>query len=82
MNRNMRETEFQLLVRALSASSGVDPKSKSAKGARLVLVNGFSRNAAAKKARVDVAAVSRMVARIQDTSLCPCCGQPRPSSES
>ena len=70
----MRASAFAIVL----AAHDVDPKSKSARAARMVLVDGLSRNAAANKARVNVAAVSRTVRRLL-APLCPCCGQPMPA---
>lgn len=46
--------------------------------ARLVLVDGLSRYAAAERIGVDVSAVSRAAKRIGEVSLCKCCGQSIP----
>lgn len=67
----MRASAFEMVLRAHQ----VDKRAKSAKAARLALVEGLSQNAAAAKAKVDPAAVSRLIARLQ-RPLCPCCGRP------
>lgn len=67
----MRASAFAIVL----CAHRLDSKSKSARAARMVLVDGLSRNAAATKAKVDVAAVSRIVKRLQEP-LCPCCGRP------
>jgi RNA polymerase-binding transcription factor DksA len=47
--------------------------------ARLVLVEGLSRYAAAERIGVDVAAVSRAAKRIGEIDICKCCGQSIPA---
>jgi predicted DNA-binding protein (UPF0251 family) len=42
--------------------------------ARLVLVEGLSRYAAAERLGIDVAAVSRAAKKISELKICQCCG--------
>ena len=46
--------------------------------ARLVLVDGLSRYAAAGQMGVDIAAVSRAAKKISEIKTCRCCGQMLP----
>lgn len=43
--------------------------------ARLVLVEGLSRYAAAERLGIDIAAVSRAAKKITELKTCRCCGQ-------
>ena len=67
----MRASAFSIVLGA----HGLDPKSKSARAARMVLVDGQSQSYAAAKAKVDAAAGCRILKRLQ-APLCPCCGKP------
>lgn len=60
------------------ASTRLDPAGLATQAARLVLVDGLSRNAAARKVGCDPAAVTRAVQRIPHTPMCPHCRQPMP----
>ena len=50
-------------------------RGQSLAAARLVLVDGMSRYAASRQIGVDVAAVSRAAAKIEQLKICRCCGQ-------
>lgn len=51
-----------------------DPKGRTAKALRYVLVNGLNQSEAARRAGLDPAAVNRALARIQEGKVCPYCG--------
>lgn len=50
-------------------------RGRSLDAARLVLVDGMSRYAAAEQIGVDIAAVSRAAKKLQEIKTCQCCGQ-------
>lgn len=54
------------------------PDSATVQAARLVLVDGLSRNAAAKAQGIDIKAVSRAVERLRPRERCPHCHQLMP----
>lgn len=62
---------------ALSATR-LDPQGRAVAAARLTLVDGLSRNAAARRVGCDIRAVSRAVERLQPRQRCECCGQMLP----
>lgn len=64
-------------AQALAASS-MDPEGRTAQAARLVLVDGLTRNAAAKRIGIDIKAVSRGCERLMPRERCPHCHQPMP----
>ena len=68
----MTNDQFSAITALLPGRSG-----RTTAAARLVLCEGMSRNQAAREIGVDVAAVSRLVARIEDIDQngCPCCGR-------
>jgi hypothetical protein len=72
----MTAAEFKRRV-ALTRMGG-----RSLHAARLVLVDGLSRYAAAERVGVGIAAVSRAAARIENMQFCKCCGQPMTVSRS
>lgn len=61
-------------TRALSGTR-MPPDSATARAARLVLVDGLSRNASAKRLGIDIKAVSRAVERLAPPHRCPACGR-------
>lgn len=68
----MTDAEFDRRVKALNLTSQALP------AARAVL-QGESVRAMARRYNVDPGHVSRLVARIRETELCPCCGQKKPA---
>lgn len=50
-------------------------KSKTMKALDLVLIDGMTAYAAAKEVGINASAVSRALARREDKTICPCCGQ-------
>jgi len=50
-------------------------KSKTMQALDLVLIDGMTAYAAAKKVGINASAVSRALARREDKKICPCCGQ-------
>lgn len=63
---------------AALAGSRLDPQGRTAQAARLVLVDGLTRNAAAKQVGIDIKAVSRGCERLMPRERCPHCHQPMP----
>lgn len=59
-------------TRALQASR-LAPEGRTAAAARLVLVDGMSRNAAARQIGIDIRAVSKGVDKLQPRPRCPHC---------
>ena len=47
---------------------------RAAQAAALVVDAGVSRQAAAKAVGVDPAAVTRLLNKVTETTICPCCG--------
>ena len=55
-------------------------RGRSLDAARLVLVGGLSRYAAAEQMGINIAAVSRAATKIESMEICRCCGQPLPTT--
>ena len=66
----MTPTQFT----AALAATRMDPSGLATQAARHVLVDGMSRNAAAKQTGIDIRAVSRAVERIAPRQRCQHCG--------
>lgn len=68
----MTTAEFNTLCRMLQRDGGATREA-----ARLVLVDGLSRNAAARRVGITTGAVSRLVARLREMERngCPTCGR-------
>ena len=58
-------------------SANVDPmaKSKTMQALDMVLIDGMTAYAAAKKVGINPSAVTRAIQRREDKKICPCCGQ-------
>lgn len=63
--------------RTMPVPASVDgmPKSRTMKALDLVLQDGLTAYAAAKKVGISQSAVSRALSRREDKTICPCCGQ-------
>lgn len=51
------------------------PKSKTMQALDMVLIDGMTAYAAAKKVGINPSAVTRAIQRREDKKICPCCGQ-------